>query len=139
MEVWNKQVRMQPVDITLRCLVVWIVDFVHILAIHIVLSSNLDKLLAAVNYPFSSQYFLLIPPDKIHQETKGFLMFSRGIESEHQEGKGYVGILDETFCGQIYVMLCAPLLPLVQFRKCEKHSWKSVTFIKVAGFSLQLY
>ena len=111
----------------------------HILAIHIVLSSNLDKLLAAVNYPFSSQYFLLIPPDKIHQETKGFLMFSRGIESEHQEGKGYVGILDETFCGQIYVMLCAPLLPLVQFRKCEKHSWKSVTFIKVAGFSLQLY
>ena len=97
MEVWNKQVRMQPVDITLRCLVVWIVDFVHILAIHIVLSSNLDKLLAAVNYPFSSQYFLLIPPDKIHQETKGFLMFSRGIESEHLEGKGYVGILDETF------------------------------------------
>ena len=66
-------------------------------------------------------------------------MLSRGIESEHLEGKGYVSILDEAFCAQIYVMLCAPLLPLVQFRKWEKHSWKSVTFIKVAGFSLQLY
>ena len=35
MKVWNKQIRMQPFDITFRCLVVWIVDFVHILAIHI--------------------------------------------------------------------------------------------------------
>ena len=29
--------------------------------------------------------------------------------------------------------------PFVQFKKCEKHSWRSVTFRKVTGFSLQLY
>ena len=26
------------------------------------------------------------------------------------------------------------LVPLVQFKKREKHFWRSVTFIKVAGF-----
>ena len=31
------------------------------------------------------------------------------------------------------------LEPFVQFKKCEKHSWRSVTFRKVTGFSLQLY
>ena len=31
------------------------------------------------------------------------------------------------------------LIPLVQFKKGEKHFWRSVTFSKVAGFSLQLY
>ena len=31
------------------------------------------------------------------------------------------------------------LLPFVQFMKLEKHPWTSVTFSKVAGFSLQLY
>ena len=31
------------------------------------------------------------------------------------------------------------LVPFVQFNKREKHRWKSVTFSKVAGFSLQLY
>ena len=29
------------------------------------------------------------------------------------------------------------LVPFAQFKKREKHSWKSVTFSKVAGFSLQ--
>ena len=29
--------------------------------------------------------------------------------------------------------------PLEQFHKLEKHSWRSITFSKVAGFSLQLY
>ena len=31
------------------------------------------------------------------------------------------------------------LVPFVQFKKREKHPWKSVTFSKVAEFSLQLY
>ena len=31
------------------------------------------------------------------------------------------------------------LIPFVQFKKREKHPWKSVNFSKVAGFSLQLY
>ena len=30
------------------------------------------------------------------------------------------------------------LVPFVQFKKREKHPWRSVTFRKVAGFSLQL-
>ena len=31
------------------------------------------------------------------------------------------------------------LLPFVQFKKREKQPWRSVTFSKIAGFSLQLY
>ena len=31
------------------------------------------------------------------------------------------------------------LIPLAQFKKCEKHLWSSVIFSKVAGFSLYLY
>ena len=31
------------------------------------------------------------------------------------------------------------LVPFAQFKKLGKHIWKCVTFIKVAGFSLQLY
>ena len=31
------------------------------------------------------------------------------------------------------------LVPFVQFKKREKHPWRSVTFSKVAGLSLQLY
>ena len=30
------------------------------------------------------------------------------------------------------------LVPFVQSKKCEKHSWKSVTFSKVADLHLQL-
>ena len=30
------------------------------------------------------------------------------------------------------------LVPFVQFKKREKHPWKSVTFSKVAGFSLKV-
>ena len=29
-----------------------------------------------------------------------------------------------------------PVVPFVQFKKREKHPWRSVTFSKVAGFSL---
>ena len=32
-----------------------------------------------------------------------------------------------------------PLVPFVQFKKREKHPWRSVILSKVAGFSLQLY
>ena len=33
------------------------------------------------------------------------------------------------------------LVPVLQFKKCEKDSWRSVTFRKVAGFNcfLNLY
>ena len=31
------------------------------------------------------------------------------------------------------------LVPFVQFKKHEKHPWRSINFSKVAGFSLQLY
>ena len=31
------------------------------------------------------------------------------------------------------------LVPFLQFEKGEKHPWRSVTFSKVAGFSLRLY
>ena len=31
------------------------------------------------------------------------------------------------------------LVSFVQFKKREKHSWRSITFSKIAGFILQLY
>ena len=31
------------------------------------------------------------------------------------------------------------MVPFVQFKKREKHPWRSVKFINVAGFSLKLY
>ena len=31
------------------------------------------------------------------------------------------------------------LVPFVQFKKCENNLWRSDTFSKVAGFSLQIY
>ena len=31
------------------------------------------------------------------------------------------------------------LVPFVQFKVREKHSWVSATFIKLTGFSLQIY
>ena len=31
------------------------------------------------------------------------------------------------------------LVPFAQFKKRKKHPWRSVTFSKVAGFSVQLY
>ena len=31
------------------------------------------------------------------------------------------------------------LVPFAQSKKREKHPWRSVTFSKVSGFSLQLY
>ena len=31
------------------------------------------------------------------------------------------------------------LVPFVQFKKREKHPWRSFTLSEVAGFSLQLY
>ena len=37
---------------------------------------------------------------------------------------------------------CDPLhdlVPFAQFKKREKHPWRSVTFSNVVGFSLQLY
>ena len=40
----------------------------------------------------------------------------------------------------IYQDICDALrnlVPCAHFKKCEKHSWRSVTFSKVAGFSLQ--
>ena len=37
------------------------------------------------------------------------------------------------FCPKICVALC-DLVPLVQFKKREKHTWTSATFSKVAGF-----
>ena len=36
-------------------------------------------------------------------------------------------------CGALF-----DLVPFVQFKKREKHPWRSVTSSKVAGFSLQL-
>ena len=38
-----------------------------------------------------------------------------------------------------YITICdvlCGLVPFVQFKKCEKHPWRGVTFSKVAGFSL---
>ena len=31
------------------------------------------------------------------------------------------------------------LVPFLQFKKREKQAWRSVNFIKVTGFSLELY
>ena len=41
-------------------------------------------------------------------------------------------------CFLIYDAL-RDLLAFAQFKKCEKHPWKSVTLSEVVGFSLQLY
>ena len=41
----------------------------------------------------------------------------------------------------IHFFLCGALtdlVPFAQFKKREKHPWRSVTFSKVAGFKLQL-
>ena len=41
-----------------------------------------------------------------------------------------------------YSLICGALRDLVrfaQFKKREKHPWRSITFSKVAGWSLQLY
>ena len=34
---------------------------------------------------------------------------------------------------------CDNLVSIIQFKKREKHPWRSATFRKVAGFKLQLY
>ena len=36
-------------------------------------------------------------------------------------------------------MLCTILHHLVQFKKCEKHPWNSVTSSKVAGFGVSFF
>ena len=41
---------------------------------------------------------------------------------------------EKTKCGAL-----RDLVPFVQFKKREKHSWRSANFSKVAGLSLQLY
>ena len=51
-----------------------------------------------------------------------------------------VGFKVKTF--DLYFKICGTLrdlVPFVQFKKHEKHPWRSVNFSKVAGFSLQLY
>ena len=53
-----------------------------------------------------------------------------------KQSKWVIGILVR----RIYK--CGPLrdlVPFVQFKKREKHPWRSVNFSKVAGFSPQLY
>ena len=37
-------------------------------------------------------------------------------------------------CGALH-----DLVPFVQFKKRQRHPWRSVNFSKVAGFSLQFY
>ena len=34
---------------------------------------------------------------------------------------------------KVYHVLC-DLVPFVQFKKCEKHPWRNVTFSKVAAY-----
>ena len=43
------------------------------------------------------------------------------------------------FFREIWRLALRNLVPLAQFKKREKHLWRSVTFRKVAGFSMQLY
>ena len=139
MEVWNKQVRMQPVDITLRCLVVWICWLCAHFSDPYSVIVKFGQVISCCELPF---FFPIFPFDPPWQDTSGNQRFSDVFKGDREWTSGRKGLrwyFGWNFCGQIYVMLCAPLLPLVQFRKCEKHSWKSVTFIKVAGFSLQLY
>ena len=48
---------------------------------------------------------------------------------------------ENTSLTQDYSILCDALRDLVlfvQFKKCEKHLWRSVNFSKVAGFSIFL-
>ena len=35
---------------------------------------------------------------------------------------------------RIFVIALRDLVPFVQFKKCEKHPWRTVAFSKVAGF-----
>ena len=52
---------------------------------------------------------------------------------------------DRTFCkhwqekGLHLQNVRKDLVPFVQFKKCEKHPWKSISFSTAAGFSLQLF
>ena len=56
---------------------------------------------------------------------------------------GFLKSLNQTTVLVIDILICGTLrvlVPFVQFKKREKHhSWESVTFSKVAGFSISFY
>ena len=59
---------------------------------------------------------------------------------EFEQVFGNVALVTALFLKKdyIYGTLC-DLVPFAQFKKREKHPWRSVAFSKVAGFSLQRY
>ena len=57
---------------------------------------------------------MLIP---LKTENQRFFDVFRGIEKEHGEEKGYISILDEALCRQMYVMILRDFIPFVQFKK----------------------
>ena len=53
-----------------------------------------------------------------------------------------MGLVRESAGYSTHILICGALrdlVPFVQFKKHEKHPWRSANFDKVAGFSLQLY
>ena len=62
------------------------------------------------------------------------MLIMRSVQTDHMNSN----FLKMVLRNQISDAL-RDLVPFVQFKKREKHPWKSVNFSKVAGFSLQLY
>ena len=60
-------------------------------------------------------------------------IFQEKFLAAHRRFIARRGKPDQIICGA----LC-DLVPFLQFKKCEKHPWRSVNFSKVAGFSLKL-
>ena len=78
---------------------------------------------------------------------KIFLKASKGSLRNTLQGCAWICEKVLVYCLFVLVrsrhgfIICGALLdvvPFVQFKKHKKYPWRSVTFIKVAGFSLQL-
>ena len=66
----------------------------------------------------------------------------RGVPDEHTSRHGKKTVNDYSMFISLFALTSGALrdlVPPVQFKKLEKPQWRSVTFSKVAGFSLQLY
>ena len=76
------------------------------------------------------------------KETDIFHLFrtlQKRIENSVKHVRELMGKSHSLFFLQKLHLTLRDLVPFVQFKKREKHPWRSVNFSKVAGFSLQLY
>ena len=102
---------------------------------------DIDSISSTVNlscaiFPSFIRFFNLVEPEdkEISQETADLVTFIEEILN----GKLHL-LRSVSFWKHIYETLCAIWYHLYNIRKRVKLPWRSLTFSKVAGFSLQLY